>query len=82
MDTVSRVYALLNERNMSLYQLTRISGVSHPTIKATGKGAASSRLKLLKGFVTALVFLCVSFSERTWIRTEGAQPVHEAINFY
>ena len=37
MDTVSRVYALLNERNMSLYQLARLSGVSHSTIKTTEK---------------------------------------------
>ena len=37
LDTVQRVYDLLEERNLSLYQLAQISGVSHSTIKTTEK---------------------------------------------
>ena len=37
MDTIARVYDLLRERDMTLYQLTRRSGIPYSTIKTTEK---------------------------------------------
>lgn len=37
MNTVERVYDLIEERGISLYQLARMSGVSYSTVKTTEK---------------------------------------------
>ena len=37
MNTVERVYDLIEERGISLYQLARMSGVSYSTAKTTEK---------------------------------------------
>ena len=37
MNTVERVYDLIGERGISLYQLARMSGVSYSTVKTTEK---------------------------------------------
>ena len=36
-NTVRRVYELMDERHITLYQLSQMSGVSHSTIKTTEK---------------------------------------------
>lgn len=36
-NTVHRVYNLLDERNMSLYHLSQLSGISYSTVKTTEK---------------------------------------------
>lgn len=64
MDTVARVYALLNERNMSLYQLARISGVSHSTIKTTEKRGGQLTVETIERLCDGLgISLCEFFRE-------------------
>lgn len=64
MDTVSRVYALLNERNMSLYQLARLSGVSHSTIKTTEKRGGQLTVETIERLCDGLgISLCEFFRE-------------------
>ncbi len=64
MDTVSRVYALLNERNMSLYQLARLSGVSHSTIKTTEKRGGQLTVETIERLCDGLgITLCDFFRE-------------------
>jgi len=37
MDTMNRLWELLNERDISLYKLSQISGVSYSTLRTTDK---------------------------------------------
>ena len=64
MDTVARVYTLLNERNMSLYQLARLSGVSHSTIKTTEKRGGQLTVETIERLCDGLgISLCEFFRE-------------------
>ena len=76
MDTVSRVYTLINERNMSLYQLTRLSGVSHSTIKTTEKRGGQLTVDTIERLCDGLgITLCDFFRED---RGKGANMASES----
>lgn len=66
MDTIKRVYDLLNEKNMSMYQLTRKTGISYSTVKTAerrgGQLSVDTIFRLCEG-------MSISLSE--FFETEG-----------
>ena len=54
MNTVERVYELLEEREISLYQLARMSGVSYSTVKTTEKRGGQLTVDTIERICAAL----------------------------
>lgn len=54
MDTVRRTMDLLNERNMSLYQLTQKSGIARATITQTEKRGGQLKIDTIERICEAL----------------------------
>lgn len=54
MDTVKRVYTLIEERDMSLYHLAQISGVSYSTVKTTEKRGGQLNVDTIERICRAL----------------------------
>ena len=54
MHTVERVYALIEERDISLYQLARMSGVSYSTVKTTEKRGGQLTVDTIERICAAL----------------------------
>ena len=54
MDTIKRVYDLIKERNISLYQLSQMSGVSYSTVKTTEKRGGQLKVDTIERICEAL----------------------------
>ena len=54
MDTVKRVYNLIEERNITLYQLSQMSGVSYSTVKTTEKRGGQLKVDTIERICEAL----------------------------
>lgn len=54
MNTVERVYDLIEERDISLYQLARMSGVSYSTVKTTEKRGGQLTVDTIERICAAL----------------------------
>ncbi len=54
MNTVERVYNLIEERDISLYQLARMSGVSYSTVKTTEKRGGQLTVDTIERICAAL----------------------------
>ena len=54
MNTVERVYNLIEERDISLYQLARMSGVSYSTVKTTEKRGGQLTVDTIERICIAL----------------------------
>lgn len=54
MNTVQRVYTLIEERDMSLYQLAQISGISYSTVKTTEKRGGQLKVDTIERICRAL----------------------------
>ncbi len=64
MDTVARVYALAREHGLSLYQLSRKSGVSYSTIRTTEKRGGQLKVDTIERICAALgISLSIFFAE-------------------
>lgn len=63
MDTVKRVYTLIEERDMSLYQLSQLSGVSYSTVKTTEKRGGQLKVDTIERICHALGITMGEFFE-------------------
>ncbi len=54
MDTIARVYELLQKQDMTLYQLSRRSGISYSTIRATEKRGGQLSVDTIERICEAL----------------------------
>lgn len=64
MNTVERVYDLIEERDISLYQLARMSGVSYSTVKTTEKRGGQLTVDTIERICVALqITMSEFFSE-------------------
>lgn len=54
MDTVKRVYDLLEERHMSLHRLSRISGINYSTLKTTERRSGQLSVDTIERICRAL----------------------------
>ena len=54
MNTVKRVYDLIEERNITLYQLSQMSGVSYSTVKTTEKRGGQLKVDTIERICEAL----------------------------
>lgn len=54
MNTVERVYNLIEKRDISLYQLARMSGVSYSTVKTTEKRGGQLTVDTIERICAAL----------------------------
>ena len=72
MDTVKRVYEIMEDRDLTFYQLTRLSGISHSTIKTTEKRGGQLKIDTIERFCDALgISLSEFFAERTSAAKQG-----------
>lgn len=66
MDTVKRVYELAEERNLTMYQLSRLCGISFSTIQTTKKRGGQLKIDTIERICDALgISLSVFFEDRT-----------------
>lgn len=73
MNTVERVYDLIEERDISLYQLARMSGVSYSTVKTTEKRGGQLTVDTIERICVALqITMSEFFSE---------EPKHTALGW-
>lgn len=64
MDTLQRVYDLINERNMTLYQLAIISDISPSTLRNTRKRNGELKVETIEKICAGLgITLCEFFAE-------------------
>ena len=64
MNTVERVYDLIEKRDISLYQLARMSGVSYSTVKTTEKRGGQLTVDTIERICVALqITMSEFFSE-------------------
>jgi transcriptional regulator with XRE-family HTH domain len=64
MDTVKRVYELVEANHITLYQLTQKSGVSYSTIKTTEKRGGQLKVDTIERICMALgISLSAFFAE-------------------
>ena len=54
MDTVGRVYSLIEERNMSLFQLARLSEISYSTLSNSKRRAGQLSVETIERICGAL----------------------------
>ena len=54
MDTVQRIYDLIDERQMTLYQLAQRSGISYSTIKTSEKRGGELKVETIRKVCKAL----------------------------
>ena len=54
MDTVQRIYDLIDERQMTLYQLAQRSGISYSTIKTSEKRGGELKVETIRRVCKAL----------------------------
>lgn len=54
MNTVKRVYDLIEERSITLYQLSQVSGVSYSTVKTTEKRGGQLKVDTIERICEAL----------------------------
>ena len=72
MDTVKRVYNLIEERNITLYQLSQMSGVSYSTVKTTEKRGGQLKVDTIERICDALSITMSSFfTERKSSSSDG-----------
>lgn len=65
MDTVKRVYELAEERNLTMYQLSRLSGISFSTIQTTKKRGGQLKIDTIERICDALgISLSAFFEDR------------------
>ena len=65
MDTLGRVYDLISERNMTLYQLAKLSGVSPSTLRNTKRREGQLKIDTIERICAALgITLSEFFAER------------------
>ena len=64
MDTIQRVYDLAEAHNISLYQLSKDSGISLATIKAAEKRCGQLKIDTIERICEALgITLSIFFAE-------------------
>jgi transcriptional regulator with XRE-family HTH domain len=64
-DTIKRVYDLAEEKEISLYQLAKDSGISLATIKAAEKRSGQLKIDTIEKICEALgITLSAFFAER------------------
>lgn len=61
MDTIKRVYDLIDERDISLYQLAQISGISYSTIKTNERRGGQLKVDTIERICDALEISLVEF---------------------
>ena len=54
MDTLQRVYELINERGISIYRLAQMSGISYSTIRTSEKRNGQLSIDVLERICKAL----------------------------
>lgn len=64
MDTLQRVYDLIGERNMTLYQLAKISDIAPSTLRNTKRRNGELKVETIERICSALgMTLCEFFAE-------------------
>ena len=64
MNTVKRVYDLIEERSITLYQLSQVSGVSYSTVKTTEKRGGQLKVDTIERICEALGITMSEFSKK------------------
>ena len=65
MDTLGRVYDLISDRDMTLYQLAKLSDVSPSTLRNTKRRAGQLKIDTIERICTALgITLSEFFAEQ------------------
>ena len=65
MDTIKRVYELAEERNLTIYQLSQLCGISFSTIQTTKKRGGQLKVDTIERICDALGLpLSAFFEER------------------
>ena len=76
MDTVKRVYDLIDERKITLYQLAQNSGISYSTIKMTEKRGGQLKVDTIERICDALsISMSDFFAGREYASTSGASAL-------
>jgi len=76
MDTVKRVYDLIDERKITLYQLAQSSGISYSTIKMTEKRGGQLKVDTIERICDALsISMSDFFADREYPSTSSAAPL-------
>lgn len=71
MDTLGRVYDLIAERDMTLYQLAKMSDVSPSTLRNTKRREGQLKIDTIERICTALgITLSEFFAERDTTREQ------------
>ena len=65
MDTLGRVYELLEERGMSLFALAQISGVAPSTLRNTKRRAGQLKIDTIERICDALGITLSQFFDRS-----------------
>ena len=73
MDTIKRVYDLIEERSITLYQLSQMSSVSYSTVKTTEKRGGQLKVDTIERICDALsITMSEFFSDNTSVLFKGA----------
>ena len=65
MDTIKRVYELAEERNLTIYQLSQLCGISFSTIQTTKKRGGQLKVDTIERICDALnISLSAFFEEK------------------
>ena len=71
MDTIKRVYEIMKDKNLTFYQLTKMSGISHSTINTTEKRGGQLKIDTIERFCDAVgIPLSEFFAERSSLSSQ------------